>query len=249
MSAAREPRERDTGPERRLIAAGSLRVERRAAGDGPGRPRIVGHAAVFDRWTTLYEGRYWTWREVVRPGAFRRAIAARQDVRALLNHDPNYVLGRSTAGTLTLSEDSIGLLSETDPPDTQTVRDLVLTPIERGDISGMSFAFGVHKGDGSRVVEEKDGVVTITTPGERVTIREDGDRTIEERELLDLDLFDVSPVTYPAYDDTDVSLRSFCSAREAEIRSLIDGRPDQPRRSHTPRRDRAARLLRLASAE
>lgn len=226
------------GVERRILSPQDLdlRIERRKGADDESESvRIVGHAAVFDRWTTLYEGRYFTWKEVVRPGAFQRAIAAKQDVRSLFNHDANFVLGRSVAGTLALSEDKTGLYSETTPPDTQTIRDLVLAPIERGDVSGMSFAFKVFRGDGSRKVEEKGDVVIITTPGERITIRRDGDREIEERELLDLDLYDVSPVTYPAYTDTDVSLRCRIEAREAEIRDT----------RRTPRLDAA--LERIAS--
>ncbi|MCT7656157.1 HK97 family phage prohead protease [Oceanimonas sp. NS1] len=62
-------------------------------------------------------------------------------MRALFNHDPNFVLGRTRSGTLALSVDADGLRYEIDPPDTQTVRDLVLAPLARGDITGSSFAF------------------------------------------------------------------------------------------------------------
>ena len=58
------------------------------------------------------------------PGAFRRALAADPDVRALFNHDSNYVLGRTTNGTLRLAEDPRGLVAEFDAPDTQYARDL-----------------------------------------------------------------------------------------------------------------------------
>src|SRR4051812_35078094 len=113
--------QRDNSPmalERRVLAlADDLEV--RAEGEAR-RQRIIGHAAVFDRWTTLYEGESLVWREIVRPGAFREAITVRQDVAALFNHDSNYVLGRTTSGTLTLTEDATGLLTDTDPPDTDT---------------------------------------------------------------------------------------------------------------------------------
>lgn len=217
--------------ERRFSATAALRIERRAADDGTEVQHIVGHAAVFDEWTTLYEGRYWTWREIVRPGAFVRAIRERQDVRSLFNHDPSYLLGRTTAGTLDLAEDPAGLLSDTTPPDTPTVRDLVLTPIGRGDLSGMSFAFSVPRG-GDRVVTEKDdGSYVVETPHERVTVRYEGERLIEEREILDVDLFDVSPVTYPAYEGTDVALRS-----RPDLKDLIAER-DRPHRRAAPRRE------------
>jgi phage head maturation protease len=70
--------------------------------------------------------------------------------------------------------------------------------------------------------------------GEKVTITMQGEMELEERELLDLDLQDVSIVCWPAYTQTDVAIRSL-----AEVR-------DRPRPKHTPRRNRAERLLRLA---
>jgi len=215
------PERRDADPagiERRVIALpDDLRAEARAEGE-PAR-RIIGHAAAFDRWTTLYEGDSLVWREVVRPGAFRRAIAERQDVRALFNHDSNYVLGRTASGTLQLSEDAVGLLSDTDPPDTQTIRDLVLAPIARRDITQMSFAFTVRRGP--EVTTTRDGVTVLENGGERITRRFDGPRMYEDRELLDVDLFDVSPVTYPAYENTDVALRERGALRDAEIRERV----------------------------
>lgn len=201
-------------PEREIrIQVADLAVERRSGGESP---RIVGHAAVFNRWTTLYDGAYWAWREVVRPGAFRNALAEKQDVRALINHDNNQVLGRSTSGTLRLSEDEAGLLCEIDPPDTQGARDL-MTLIGRGDISGMSFAFRVRPN------------------GDRTTITVQGEKEQEDRELLDLDLTDVSVVTNPAYPQTDVAVRSMSERR------------DRPRRN--PWLESARRRLRLADAE
>jgi HK97 family phage prohead protease len=201
-------------PDREFrIHSGSLTVERRSEGDPP---TIVGHAAVFDQWTTLYAGKYWTWREVVRPGAFRNALAEKQDCRALINHDSNLVLGRSKSGTLALSEDQTGLLCEINPPDTQAARDL-MTLIQRGDISGMSFAFRVRAN------------------GDRATITVQGEMEQEDRELLDLDLLDVSVVTNPAYPQTDVSVRSMVERR------------DRPRRN--PWLEAARRRLRLADAE
>jgi HK97 family phage prohead protease len=213
-----ERREADpAGIERRVLAiADDLEVR----AEGETKHHIVGHAAVFDRWTTLYEGESLVWREVVRPGAFREAITARQDVAALFNHDSNYVLGRTTSGTLILTEDATGLLTDTDPPDSPTIRDLVLTPIARRDITQMSFSFTVR-----RAVEvtttSKEGVTVIENGGERVTRWFEGNQQHEDRELLSLDLFDISPVTYPAYKDTDVTLRERGAAREEEIRGLV----------------------------
>jgi uncharacterized protein len=222
--------------ERRFSPTATLRIERRGEGD-ESRPVIVGHASVFDQWTTLYEGRYWSWREVIRPGAYRNAIKEKQDVRALWNHDANYVLGRTTSGTLTLREDEVGLWTETDAPNTQTIRDIVLAPMIRGDVTGMSFAFNIRKGDERKERTLKDGTRVIENGGERVTLRMDGEKLIEERELLDLDLSDVSPVTYPAYEGTDVSLRSVPNL-EARIAEM-----DRPHVRPAPLREQWRRRL------
>lgn len=194
-------------------------VELRVGRPEGGKPTIAGHAAVFDRWTTLFEGEFFTWREVIRPGAFSNAISEGQDVRSLFNHDANIVLGRTRSGTLRLAEDAIGLMTETDTPDSQTVRDLVLVPIERGDISGMSFAFEPRRT--KEVISRTGDVTVIDRGGERITIRVDGRREVEEREVLDLNLYDISPVTHPAYEQTDIALRSLAERRE---QSIVQGR-------------------------
>lgn len=227
---------RPDGPERRTCPSSGTRVERRAEG---GVPRIVAHPAVFDQWTIIYRGKYFEWREVVRRGAFANALKEKQDVRSLFNHDSNIVLGRIGSGTLTLSEDATGLLSETTPPDTQTVRDLVIVPIERGDISGGSFAFTVRRAAETKVTIA-NGVTVIDNGGERITIREEDGREIEERELLDLDLYEVSPaVTFPQYEQTDVALRTLAERRELII---------QGRGGRRPLLSRAEKRLRLLDA-
>lgn len=139
--------------------------------------RIVGHAAVFNQ--PIEIGRWF--REKVAPGAFKRAVAE-DDVRGLFNHDPNLILGRNKAGTLELKEDDTGLHTVILPPDTSYARDLMVS-MERGDITQMSFGFFVRK-------EEWDDTGEIPL-----------------RTLLEVELFDVSPVTFPAYPTTDVGLR------------------------------------------
>ena len=96
--------------ERRV--AGDLGIEQRADGAGD---KLVGYAAVFNSPSQDLGG----FREQIAPGAFSQAIAEGADVRALWNHDNSQVLGRTSAGTLSLAEDDRGLRVEIDLPDTQ----------------------------------------------------------------------------------------------------------------------------------
>ena len=159
-----------------------MAAEFRVRDNDDGSVTVVGHPAKFDKWSDVMMG----FREKVAPGAFARTLGEGADVRALWNHDPNYVLGRTTSGTLRLSEDKDGLYMELDAPNTPTIRDLVIEPMRRGDVTQMSFGFRVRKDEW---IQGKD-------------------KSPDERTLLDVDLFDVSPVTYPAYPDTDVAVRS-----------------------------------------
>jgi uncharacterized protein len=128
--------------------------------------------------------------EVLAPGAFSDTV--NQDVRALINHDSNLVLGRTKSGTLRLEDDEIGLRFEVDLPDTQYARDLAVS-IERGDVNQCSFGFSVKKG-GDNFSRTSDGQAL---------------RTITKVDRL----YDVSAVTYPAYEATTVSLRSLIQER------------------------------------
>lgn len=163
--------------ERRAFELDTVRVEQRE----DGTRKIIGHAAVFNQLSEDLGG----WREQIAPGAFADAIAG-DDVRALFNHDPNYILGRNKAGTLSLAEDVRGLAIELEPPDTQAGRDLIVS-LQRGDVSQMSFGFRV-RAQGQNWGEDEDGNIVRT--------------------LTAVKLFDVSPVVYPAYPQTDVGLAS-----------------------------------------
>lgn len=207
--------------ERRSSTA--TRIERRAEGDGPAMPKIVGRAATYDSWTVLYESKYSIVRERIRPGAFANALKEEQDVRGLFNHDANFVLGRTKSGTVRLKDGKEGLDYEIDPPDTQTVRDLVIVPMERGDISGSSFAFSIRSG------------------GEKWTEYEEDDRDVYEREVTDADLYDVSPVTYPAYEASTSGLRS--AGIPQEVRGRIEAREKSRAKAPTPVRDSFRRWL------
>ena len=173
--------------EVRVLKVSELRVK---FGEESKKPMITGYAAVFNK---LSEDLGY-FREKIEPGAFKAAIKI-SDARALFNHDMNYVLGRQSNETLRLTEDEKGLYMEVDPPDTQIIRDLVLAPIERGDVREQSFAFTVEsdKWTGLDEKNKEDPIRTITKVAE---------------------LFDVSPVTYPAYPDTAVGVRSLEVAKD-----------------------------------
>jgi hypothetical protein len=150
---------------------------------------IRGYAAVFNEWADIIPGLF---RERIAPGAFRKTIHE-ADVRALVNHDPNYVLGRNKAGTLALREDKHGLAVEIEPPDAQWARDLMVS-MKRGDITQMSFGFRPVKW-----TEENGG------PNEPLDV------TLQEARL-----FDVSVVTFPAYAQTEAWARSVISYLQSE---------------------------------
>lgn len=149
---------------------------------------ISGYAARFDR-EAVIAGAF---REVIARGAFAEALKT-SDTRALVNHDSNQLIGRRKAGTLQLEEDAAGLFYRVQLPDTQVGRD-VRTLIQRGDMSGSSFAFTV----------KEDRWTFPTRSGE-----------LPKRTILAVDdLVDISPVTFPAYSATSVQANS----REARSR-------------------------------
>lgn len=163
--------------------------EVRASDDGK---TISGYAAVFNQPS---EDLGW-FREIVRPGAFTRCLGASPDVRCLFNHDASSILGRTKSGTLRLKEDNVGLHFDCDLPDTQAARD-VRASVLRGDIDQCSFGFMVNS---QTWKEEKDADGNLQTT----------------RELTDVDVFDVSPVTYPAYPQTSVEARGLWPDGEPE---------------------------------
>ena len=169
--------------ERRCVT-----VDLRAGSEGESRT-LEGYAVVFGSVSEDLGG----FREIIEPGAFGEALGDRPDVRALFNHDPSYVLGRTTNGTLALVQDAHGLRMAVALPGTSYARD-VYALVERGDVSQMSFAFSVRKG----------GETWATEDGRRV------------RRLRSLNLYDVSVVTYPAYQATTVAARALEMAHEME---------------------------------
>lgn len=173
-------------PKQREVRVANAELRVMTEADKP--KKISGHAARFNSMSENLGG----FRERIAPGAFAASLLD-ADVRALWNHDANIVLGRNKSGTLRLIEDDIGLHFEVDMPDTQLVRDMVIGPIERGDVNQCSFGF-----------------YTIEDRWENI----DGEMI---RTLLKCELLDVSPVTYPAYPETDVAVRSMNAAATTPI--------------------------------
>ena len=152
-------------------------------------PTLEGYAAVFDAPSEPIGGMFV---EYVERGAFTRTLAEGADVRALVDHDPSKILGRSTSGTLRLREDEYGLLAAISPPDTSVGRD-IFESVRRGDVSQMSFAFSV--------VEQ--------------SWQEAAEGELPKRSLQAVDLYDVSVVTYPAYRDTEITARTMAAYNDA----------------------------------
>lgn len=155
--------------------------------------RAGGYAARFGKLSQNLGG----FVERIAPGTFSKTIQE-ADVRALFNHDPNFVLGRNRSGTLRMEEDAEGLAYEVDLPDTALGRD-VATLLERGDISGSSFGF--------RVISDEWGETESGFP---------------MRTLTQVALRDVGPVTFPAYSDASSSLRTLAEARSLDLSVLVE---------------------------
>ncbi|MDW4550876.1 HK97 family phage prohead protease [Defluviimonas sp. D31] len=182
-------------------------LELRAA--APDAPvTVVGYAAVFNQATAIGD----MFEEVIAPGAFTEALRRGDDAAFLINHE-GLPLARTSSGTLKLAEDSRGLRIETDldPADPDVAR--ILPKMRRGDLTKMSFAF-------------------------RATRQEWEDRDpLPRRTILEVELFDVSIVTDPAYAGTEIGLRAMAAAL---------GRASRSAATIAARMARKARLARLA---
>jgi uncharacterized protein len=143
-------------------------------------PKITGYAAVFNKETELWPG----FIEQVAPGAFTKTIKA-DDVRALVDHESSKILGRNTAGTLRLWEDSKGLGYEVLSGGDRTYENDLIKSIKRGDINQSSIGFNI--------VEQ--------------SLKYDKGNDMVRRTLTEVKLFDVSAVTFPAYSSTEVHVR------------------------------------------
>lgn len=161
-----------------------MRVDR-----ADGRATLHGYAAPFNSWSQDLGG----FIERIQPGAFGRALSGGADVRFLVNHNRDLILGRNTAGTLRLAEDAKGLRYELDVPDTQLAAHYI-TAVERRDITGMSFRFWAIKEAWNF------------------------DADPAQRDLIEVGFDDVCLATNPAYLDTTAALRSLESHRRSQPR-------------------------------
>lgn len=205
---------------RRLTAP----IELRASAEGRGNT-VFGYAAKFNTKSENLGSKDYQFYETIMPGAFDDVL--NDDVRALFNHESELILARSKGGqgTLKIGVDNVGLWYEFESPDTQLGRDLLVS-LQRGDIDQSSFSFSVSK-DGQKWVETQDG---------------DGP-TVVLRTITKIDrLYDVSPVTYPAYEDTEVDCRSIQSLAK-EFREEEPQKPEPDENHSIAHRQRALALI------
>jgi len=164
-----------------------------ARAEGEGMPKVIGGiAAVINSVTDL--GYF---EEVIEQGAFDNALSKEYDIRCLFNHEAELILGRTLSGTCNVFVNGDGNLEYTWVPDYENPTHMsVVRSIMRGDITQSSFAFTIKEQKWSD--STKYGTM--------------GKRTITVIE----DLYDVSPVTYPAYADTEADARSIVAMRDEE---------------------------------
>ncbi len=141
---------------------------------------LTGYAAVFNSEAVLGD-----FSEVIRQGAFAKSLATGSNIRALYQHQGDALLGTTRGGTLQLREDAKGLAFELALPDTTHGKDLAIL-VGRGDVAGCSFGFRVAAG-GDRW--ERRGAKLV-------------------RELIDVELVEITLTSDPAYRDTTVAMRS-----------------------------------------
>jgi HK97 family phage prohead protease len=190
--------------ERRFFTTTLTPDEARQAEDG--KMIFGGIASSVNEPYTLYEDDTYAFIEVIAPGAFREA--AKWDVRVLLNHDPNFILGRTAAGTAKIEERANGLYYEWDNDEAISYAADLARSIKRGDITQSSFAFAM--GD----FEER-------------YYDEDGKKKVKRTILNFRQIYDVSPVTYPANQNTSVNKRDLEAAFERAAVELYERKQDR----------------------
>jgi len=173
-------------------------LEVRAAEGEDAPKKIIGHGAVYNKLSDDLGG----FRELFEPGSFADSIKV-DDIRSLRDHTPTYILGRRKAGTLELQEDERGVYYEVAMPETSYADDLIVS-IERGDVTGCSIIFQVDGEKGERWFMEGKEVEKL----EAFIAMWDGKRHKIERHINKARMYDIGPVTFPAYPQTDIKARS-----------------------------------------
>lgn len=162
-------------------------IEVRTMESDDGNKTIHGYAAKYNEDSQVLRD-WWgdEFIEVIAEGAFDESLRS-NTIKALYNHNTDHVIGSTKSGTLRLESDTIGLRFEIDLPNTQIGNDLYES-VRRGDIDGNSFGFKVLRDHWSEC--EKDGKI------------------IMKRTLLEVQLYEISPTAFPAYENTEVDCRS-----------------------------------------
>jgi len=156
-------------------------IENRFETKEDGQEVVVGYGSIFNSRSENLGGFY----EYISPTAISEETIAKSDVRALINHDQNLILARSTTGTLNLTVDEKGLKYEFEIPQTSYGKDLAIN-MQNGNLNQSSFAF------------------TVASNGDEWSTDEDGN---DIRTITSIDrLYDVAVVTYPAYSQADSDL-------------------------------------------
>ncbi|RPK29862.1 HK97 family phage prohead protease [Paenibacillus xylanexedens] len=167
---------------KRYIPADKIEIRSTADGESETNTRTIGGYVVkFNQRSQLIWGEFY---ERVAAGAFSRSLQE-NTIKAFWNHRSDFVLGSTKNNTLRLWEDGTGLAFELDLPNNTWGND-AFESIQRGDVDGVSFGFYVRS-DAWQYLKEED---------------------VYERTLLDVNLFEVSPTPFPAYQDSEVNERS-----------------------------------------
>ena len=165
----------------------------RVADGDEGKTTITGRAVVYNAWTQIGSDS-WGWKEMIAPGALRDSLGD-TGIYATFNHDADNLLGRVSNGTLRMTDGEKALMVEIDPNLDTDIGRQVLAFVKRQDVRGMSFAFSV---DGYQIEKAKK-----KTDMDRVTITK-------------ARLYELGPVTNPAYTQTSAKLRSAIDEQRAQ---------------------------------
>lgn len=222
--------------ERRALTLAAAGVQVRAAAEEGQPRRFVGRAAVYGVRAPIGDPKTWGFYEEFAPGTFASSIGV-DDQRMLIDHDSYYLVSRVSAGDLRLQETDAGVEVDSDlDEEISYVRDLV-RHVERRRITGMSIGF--------RVLEDRWSTVDVEEPQPDGKVRV---YTAELRTVLKGQLIEVSAVTWPAFMDTEASLRSLVAPALAvrgdtdaierraklrpDLRALVDAFGQRAARDH-----------------